>query len=166
MRVKRAALIAYVSIGAIIPAQHIIACSAITVSLRDVIDRSELIVRAQPVQESAKADEEGGGTVTLKILETIKGVTESKSIQVPGRFANYLDRSNKDVPYQQLNCSRAAGCGGCYAYDYKMGNQYLLFLKDGTPYWAPLSPTNEDISGKNDPWFIWVKKETRRLTSH
>jgi len=61
------------------------------------------------------------------------------------------------------------------ALEYRIGAEYLLLLRHGgpapadaegnelTPYWAPLSPTNEQLfGGVSDAWFVWVSKELRR----
>jgi hypothetical protein len=47
--------------------------------------------------------------------------------------------------------------GNCYALTYRSGAQYLLLIKAGTPYWAPLAPTNEQVQGEDDAWVSWVR---------
>jgi len=38
----------------------------------------------------------------------------------------------------------------------------VLEVLKGTPYWTPLSPTNEEVSGLDDPWVVWVKRQLGR----
>jgi hypothetical protein len=50
---------------------------------------------------------------------------------------------------------------------YRRGAEYLLLLTreqagELTPYWSPLAPTNEQVSGPDDPWIQWVKIEVAR----
>lgn len=139
------------------------ACSAMTQPIRKVLERTQTILRVEAVSAIPLADKEGGGLVTLKVLEVIKGKFPAPTLKIEGRFADYSPRSGTQFPYIELNCSRAAGCGGCYAYDYKKGSQYLLLMRAGTPYWAPLSPTNEEISGMQDPWELWVKLQLKKM---
>jgi hypothetical protein len=88
------------------------------------------------------------------------------------RRANRDDRNDRPVPYDFI---RPGGRGGnCFALAYRPGAEYLLLLRRGehssdaqptdlTPYWASLSPTNEQLlEGSNDPWVVWVSQELRR----
>jgi hypothetical protein len=63
--------------------------------------------------------------------------------------------------------------GNCYTLAYRVGAEYLLPLRHGepsdaaqnqlTPYWAPLSPTNEQLfGGASYAWLVWVSNELRR----
>ncbi|MGH7319578.1 MAG: hypothetical protein ACRELA_08130 [Candidatus Rokuibacteriota bacterium] len=132
------------------------ACSAMLKPVEQVIEESELIVRAEVVGfRDGKAQRPGN--VDLRVLEALKGSLTQPVISVEGRLRDYQARGETSLPYRQLNCARAGGCGGCFARDYRRGRQYLLLLKSGTPYWAPLAATNEEVSGESDPWVQWVK---------
>ena len=66
------------------------------------------------------------------------------------------------VPYGHV---RPSGGAGCFAYQYRLGAEYLFLLNrveriDGlTPYWIALGPTNEQINGADDPWVRWVREQ-------
>jgi hypothetical protein len=103
--------------------------------------------------------------VIFTVLDTIKGPS-MRSIQFPALLTEFNDKNDMPVPY---NLVRPDGRRGqCYATKYKSGQEYLLFIKGGTPYWSRLAPTNEEVSGNSDPWVLLVKKaskdSTRNLT--
>jgi len=136
--------------------QTLWACSAHVIPVEAMVDGSELIVRGRVV-DFTPGQGNDWGMIRLEVLEVLKGDWKGGSLSVAGNISEYPPRSaTRPVPYDLLDCSRAAGCGGCFAYDYKEGAEYLLFLKEGNPYWAPLSPTNEEVSGPDDPWMLWV----------
>ena len=104
------------------------------------------------------------GRVTLEVLEVLKGRFHRRRLAVDGRTgAAPASPRGRQIPYDQLDCARAGGCGGCFAHEYRDGAEYLLMLKGVTPYWAPLSPTNEEVSGAQDPWVLWVKGQLSRM---
>jgi hypothetical protein len=121
--------------------------------------RAGLFLAASPTQ------------VKFAILEVLKGRLSSSTIEFNGSLTERDDRNDRPVPYDFI---RPAGRGGnCFALTYKAGAEYLLFLRRGkhesdaqpnelTPYWAPLSPTNEQLfDGARDAWFVWVSKALR-----
>jgi hypothetical protein len=69
------------------------------------------------------------------------------------------DFNDRPVPYDWVRSSGTSG--SCFAFDYREGAEYLLFLRSIggvlTPYWAPLAPTNEQVTGPEDPWVIWTR---------
>jgi hypothetical protein len=110
--------------------------------------------------------------VRFAILELLKGRLSSSTIEFNGSLTDRDDRNDRPVPY---NFVRPGGRqGNCFALAYRAGAEYLLLLRRGqhpsdaqpnepTPYWAPLSPTNEQLLyGASDAWFVWVSKELRR----
>ena len=137
------------------------ACSAVLQPIQDVIRQSEVILRAK-VRFARAAASPIQGRVTFDVLEVIKGIFAGRHLTIAGRITDTPASRNRQPPHQQLDCMRAGGCGGCFAYDYRDGAEYLLMLKGGTPYWAPLAPTNEEISGAQDPWVLWVKGQLSR----
>ncbi|MEK6666452.1 MAG: hypothetical protein AABZ20_08520 [candidate division NC10 bacterium] len=129
------------------------ACTALLKPVDQVIRESEAVVRARVV----------GAGVTLRVLEVLKGSYDRPFVTVPGQIRDYRSDPARRPPYDQIDCvGRVPGCANCFAQNYKDGVEYLLLLKGGTPYWAPLSPTNEEVSGPNDPWVVWVKRQLER----
>ena len=129
------------------------ACTALLKPVDQVIRESEAVVRARVV----------GAGVTLRVLEVLKGSYDRSFVTVPGQIRDYRSDPARRPPYDQIDCvGRVPGCANCFAQSYKDGVEYLLLLKGGTPYWAPLSPTNEEVSGPNDPWVVWVKRQLER----
>jgi hypothetical protein len=109
--------------------------------------------------------------VRFVILELLKGRLPSSTIEFNGSLTDRDDRNDRAVPYDVV---RPGGLhGNCFALAYRAGAEYLLLLRRSehpsyaqpnelTPYWAPLSPTNEQlINGANDAWFVWVRQELR-----
>jgi len=125
--------------------------------VEEVVREAELIVRARAVP--APPDVRGSaGTVHLRVLEVLRGTPAGPALTVPGELAAYRPDPGRRPPYREIDCvGREPGCGGCFARRYREGGEYLLLLKGGTPYWAPLAPTNEEISGREDPWVAWVR---------
>lgn len=102
-----------------------------------VIRESDTVVRARVV----------GPGVTLRVLEVLKGSYDRPFVTVPGQIRDYRGDPARRPPYDQIDCvGRVPGCANCFAQNHKDGVEYLLLLKGGTPYWAPLSPTNEERS--------------------
>jgi hypothetical protein len=133
------------------------ACSAMLRPVEEVVREADLIVRAQAIAVSPDA-RVPGGSVLLRVLEVLRGAHERPFLTVPGELAEYRPDPARRPPYREIDCvGREPGCGGCFARRYREGKEYLLLLKGGTPYWAPLAPTNEEISGGEDPWVAWVR---------
>ena len=136
--------------GSVVGVRVVHACSAVLKRVDQVIRESETVVLARVV----------GAGVTLQVLEVLKGSYDRPFVTVAGQIRDYPSDPARRPPYDQIDCvGRVPGCGDCFARGYKDGAQYLLLLKGGTPYWAPLSPTNEEISGPDDPWVVRVKRE-------
>ena len=105
-------------------------------------------------------------------LEVLKGVLPGESLRVSGILSDDDDLNEKSVPYSFV---RPGGRhGNCFAMQYRVGAEYLLLLRPKnepgapvpgplTPYWAPLSPANEQLAGGAvDPWVAWVRARARR----
>jgi len=105
------------------------------------------------------------------VLETLKGSVDAHDLHFNGGASRQDDPNDTKVPYSFV---RPGGRGGnCFALEYRPGAEYLLFLRAGdvpayaqqlmlTPYWAPLSPTNEQLlGGADDPWVVWVRARLR-----
>ena len=142
-----------------------IACQVRKVDAPDaLILRADAIYRANANEYVAPININNlakSALVTFTILETIKGPLK-KSIQFPGVVTELNDKNDMPVPY---NFVRPAGRSGhCFATSYKIGQEYLLFIKGGTPYWSRLAPTNEEVAGKTDAWVVWARQNTARLS--
>ena len=97
-------------------------------------------------------------TVRFRIQQTLKGTTQ-QTLELVGSLQPEDDFNDHTPPYQFV---RPGGRdGSCWAYEYKQGASYLLFLKqtDGgyRVNWYPLGPVNEQVTGADDPWVWWVK---------
>jgi len=116
----------------------------------EISDGADVIVRVRVpkiVQEDIKPLE-------MTVLEVLKGSFSEDMILVEGQTTDYCGPNDVPVPYSHV---RPGGrTGYCYAYDYKPGAEYLLFIRSGTPYWSPQAATNEEITGIEDPWYQWI----------
>jgi hypothetical protein len=105
-------------------------------------------IQAPPLRRGDIAD------IEFSVLDTLKGSKQARLI-VKGRVTDADDPNDRPVPYDFV---RPGGRhGNCFAEEYRHGRQYLLFLKGSTPYWAALSPVNEQVSGEDDSWVRWVR---------
>ena len=139
------------------PAVH--ACTAMLKPADQVIREAEVILLVRAM-EPAPWMRTSGGMVVLRALDLLKGSYDRPFVTVPGQIRDYRSDPARRPPYDQIDCvGRVPGCGSCFAQSYREGARYLLLLKGGTPYWAPLSPTNEEVSGPDDPWVVWVKRQ-------
>jgi len=122
----------------------------------DVIVR----VRASSVETSSL----GQSKVRFIVLEQLKGPHQFEAA-APGKLSDRSEFNQGPVPYASVK--RSGLSGSCYADSYQKDGEYLLFMKKVggalTPYWAPLSATNEQITGADDKWLLWVKETLRRL---
>lgn len=78
-----------------------------------------------------------------------------------GTIVDADDFNRLPVPYGMVRQSGQRG--SCYTSEYRMGGEYLFLLtrRDNvlTPHWSPLSPTNEQVRGDDDPWLQWVREQ-------
>ena len=98
-----------------------------------------------------------GPKVTFDAIRILKGTLLSPRFDLVGSL-KYFGPNKESVPFQLAR--PGAQRGMCFAYDYKLGGTFLLFLKDGNPYWSAVRPTNEEVQGIKDKWLTWV---TRRI---
>jgi hypothetical protein len=142
-----------------------------------LVRNAEVIVRARAEGLSATPGHPGimaqsPTQVAFAILDVLKGSLRSTTIEFNGSLTDRDDRNDRPVPYDFIRPGGRAG--NCYALAYRAGAEYLLFLRRGqhpsyaqpndlTPYWAPLSPTNEQLfGGASDAWFVWVSRKLRK----
>jgi hypothetical protein len=110
------------------------------------------------------------GQLQFRVLEVLKGKLERDRIAFNGQIDSQDDWNERAVPYDFIR--RGGRHGNCFALGHRVGAEYLLLLNETgpknalftvwSPYWAPLSPTNEQIKGKDDPWLRWVREQIER----
>jgi len=142
------------------------ACSMVSIRTPDELVRdAESIVRARAMRYDKQPERtpEGywaHGVVEFDVIEVLKGRAD-KRLLVPGLIGMRDDPNDRSVPYDFV---RPMGrSGSCFAYEYRLGGEFLLFLRQGpdgiTPYWSGLAPTNEQLMTEApDPWVEWVSK--------
>ena len=137
----------------------------VIVRMRAVSQRGEpfansLTLRRQQAESSGR---QFGTDIRFEVIEVIKGLPAALVADVEGTLEDRDDPNDRPVPYGWV---RPGGRGGgCFAMRYRLEREYLLFLKTvrgrQTPYWSPMAPTNEQVSGANDPWVAWVRQRLR-----
>ena len=122
-----------------------------------IVDSAAVIVlvRAIGYEESQRGTSDGL-MVRFEVIERLRGDDSGSRISVPGRLVENDDYNHGSVPY--TNVRPAGNRGSCFAEEYRSGAQYLLLLRDGTPYWRALAPVNEQVRGRRDPWVAWVRR--------
>jgi hypothetical protein len=97
----------------------------------------------------------------FRVLEVLKGSKPSRLI-IPGALVAEHRVNTGSFPYEW---PRHRG-GTCWAYEYVVGNEYLLVLRPSrygvlTPYWASMTLANEQLRAHDDPWLAFVRKHLR-----
>lgn len=146
------------------------ACRAVPLSPARLVTRADAIVRATAVKyvrapgvELRTGGVPAGVEIKFKVEEVLKGEDIPETLIVNGYLSKVDDLNDRPVPYDFI---RPGGRrGSCIANTYKKGSEFLLFLKREddrlTPYWAALTPTNEQLRSANDPWLVWVRDYLR-----
>lgn len=143
-----------VTLGSTLNRQEAQACSVDHVaSAAEIVEGADAIVRAKAI--SSQGGDRYRGVVKFEIREVLKGQLEASVLALPGSTDHYDGRNDAPPPYKFVR--EGGRHGDCFAYDYKLGTEFLLFLKKGSPHWAPLAAVNEEVSGPDDPWVWWVK---------
>ena len=125
-------------------------------SPRSIDTAEQLVQGASGIYHVRVSSVQSGRRLEFKVIATLKGERKS-SLRVPGALISKQDPNDHPAPYTFV---RPGGRGGnCFAVTYNRNQQYLLFFKNGSPYWSPLAPTNEQVSGPADAWLIWVKRQ-------
>ncbi len=135
-----------------------------------LITRADVIVRAtalqyvkSPREEMTELDFSSNGNIQFKVEEVLKGEGIPATLTIEGFFSVVDDFNDHPVPYDMV---RPGGRhGSCEVYSYKKDGEFLLFMRkeEGilTPYWASISPTNEQLRSPDDAWLKWVKEYLR-----
>ena len=96
--------------------------------------------------------------IGFDVVATLKGPKRTR-FQFPALSSADDDFNPDPVPYAMVRPDGRHGT--CFAVGYRVGGEYLLLLRKGTPYWSPLAPTNEQVTGPGDKWIGWVTKQVR-----
>jgi hypothetical protein len=139
----------------------------------EVLSPEQLVVQATSIVVAIPMDYEKKpkspdefGSIRFDIKRVLKGESSMKQVTVEGVLTDKDDFNEGTVPYSSVRPSGKQG--SCFAYFYKSGAPYLLFLeeqkgsdehkiKEPSPYWAPLAPANEQLKSMDDPWLQWVE---------
>jgi hypothetical protein len=99
------------------------------------------------------------GLIAFEVLARLKGQNVPPAFTIPGKLVERDDFNDHAPPYTFVR--RGGRSGNCFAYGYRQGAEYLLFLQPQgdvmTPYWAALAPVNEQVRSAQDPWIDWVR---------
>jgi hypothetical protein len=119
------------------------------------------LVRESPQIVLTEVVSSAGNTVQLVVREVLRGsaLTPATTLTLEGITAGYRGAS---PPGDFSGVRRGALAGGCVAYDYRVGGQFLLLLGPNGPPWAPLfvpfARVNEEVTGPSDPWVAAVRR--------
>lgn len=144
---------------------QVTACRAVPLSPTQLSTNADVIVRAIPVGY-ANAPEGifrttgmPTSTVEFKVEEVLKGENVPVTLVINGYLSEQDDFNDRPVPYDFIRPGGRAG--SCIANSYKHGAEFLLFLKKKeeklSPYWAALTPVNEQLRSSDDLWLKWVR---------
>jgi hypothetical protein len=131
--------------------------------IRSIVRAAETIVRVRALEQRRLPEMRGfpPAEVEFQVLEVLKGAELPASFWMRGAISETADFSPGEVPYMEMR--RGVGGGSCHAYFYARGAEFLLLLREAhgefAPYWAPLMPTNEQVTGEANPWVVWVRSE-------
>ena len=151
-------------------------------SPESLVERASVIVHARaerqivPPGASSRVLEVAGlklnipsaGLIEFRVLRVLKGpISTGDTIPLIGRLESSDDLNEGPVPYTVVR--RGGLMGTCHASNYRLTGDYLLLLNrsagsgDGswTAAWSGLSPTNEQLSGPEDPWLTWVAQRVK-----
>jgi hypothetical protein len=100
--------------------------------------------------------------LAMEVIEVLKGAPLSGTLAIRGELVLHDDYNDREPPYTFVR--REGRRGNCFAYAYRRGAEYLLFLRQTnnvlTPYWSPHGPVNEQVRSNNDPWIAWVRRQS------
>lgn len=133
-------------------------------STRALVREAEVVVRVRAAEQRRPAEVKGFPPyeIRFQVLEVLHGSRVPADLWIHGAFVAHDDFNDHPVPY--LYARPDSRSGGCYAYFYREGGEYLLLLSRDeqgllTPYGA--GPTNEQVRGALDPWAAWVREQLR-----
>lgn len=105
------------------------------------------------------SDTGANAMIQFQVLEILKG-SPRYHLELEGMLSDRDDFNDQpDVPRRWLRPEGRRG--SCFARTYKQGGTFLLIMRGGSPYWAALTPTNEQVTSPGDPWVAWVRDAVR-----
>jgi hypothetical protein len=134
----------------------------------NLVRDAQVVVRARAEEGVDRPGRQGvfpvATQVRFRVLAVYRGKLSSDLIQFNGHLWPVAASGDRPRPFDFKRPRNQTP--SCYANGYQQGAEYLLFLgtDDGiysqvgelTPYWAPQAPTNERLTGDDDPWLRWV----------
>lgn len=147
------------------------ACSRVgAFTFSELFGNADVIVRATAVKydrdsgNTSMRSSEPDSTIEFKVEEILRGKDVPDIVVLNGYLTNQDDYNEVPVPYTFV---RPGGrMGNCFAFQYKQGAQFLLFLKKVdnkyTSNISALGPSNEQLRSKDDPWLRWVQDQLRK----
>src|SRR5262249_8223551 len=129
-----------------------------------------LIRRASVIVLATAAPSTLPDAVEFRVNETLKGTVPTPLLVIQGQLTPEDDDNDSPFPFAFVR--RGGRHGNCFATTYRAGRAYVLMLNPAnqtnrpsqgafvptlTPYWEPLAPTNEQVSGASDRWVKWVR---------
>jgi hypothetical protein len=148
--------------------------------VQSLVHDADLILRARALRYGegdhylVPPDAAGGGVraIEFEVLENLtptSGTATAPILYIGGYLTNNDDFNRGPVPYLHVRSSGQRG--SCFASEYRRGGEFLLLLRLApsgyyTPYWALLSPVNEQMRGADDPWIQWVRRQRASLRRH
>lgn len=102
--------------------------------------------------------------VAFSILETLRGslLRPGEVITLGGSLGQYMGAS---AVGDFSHARPGAAAGACVAYDYHLGGQFLLLLRQSPSGWAtlgtPFARVNEEVTIPDDPWLATVRHYVR-----
>jgi len=157
-------LVIAVAAGAVLSAE---ACTRTTrLVVADMIADTEIIVRARAVGYGPDTTSvfcyvpfEHLKPVEFRVYEVLKGDDVPERLYLVGHLGDSDEYNDGDVPYTFVRSSGRHGM--CHTSYYCRGAQYLLFLGKVEGRYRvigeALAPVNEQVTGAQDPWVLWVK---------
>jgi hypothetical protein len=152
--------------------QVALACSILKpVSNTDMVRDAEIIVRARALEYTRPPADPTAWTagvpdsrVRFKIVEVIRGA-RLPTVELPGYLSDLDDFNDHSPPYTFVRPGGRAG--SCFANTYRAGAEFLLLMKSApaggyTVNWYALGPVNEQLHSDQDPWLVWVRKESAK----
>lgn len=147
-----------------------LACSRVGAFSFEELLAADAIVRATAVHYVGEPDLSITTTgvpaakVKFDVEEVLFGKDVDKTIVLNGYLSDKDDFNDQKVPYTFVR--KSGRSGSCFANTYKKGGQFLLFLKKVdsgyTTNISALGPANEQITGSDDPWLLWVRRKINR----
>jgi hypothetical protein len=168
----RKAKLSWILLGSLVIATEAYPCSIVgEISNLKLVSDADAIVRAIAVEYASPPSHPEGSTtgvpdskIRFRVIENIGGSAVSDLI-LPGYLVDRDDFNDQQPPYTFVRPGGRAG--SCFANSYRLGGQFLLFLKktnagDLTVNWYALAPVNEQLHSDIDPWLLWVRERAQK----